>query len=270
VVRSNNDKKTVLIVTCLDPLSEGWRVIGRAILSRVKASRRILIVPRVTEMISRVNLGWEVVRESAYVERIPGLYYNEVRDRFGDRSGWYIQQFAKLGALIGEDYEVAAVWDADTLPLTDFSLGQRPASLVRFGSREFHEPYFSQIERCTGLKKKDRLSHIGQVMFVRRHWIDSFQEFVAQLNGMYWGSKLLSSISPEERYGFSEFEMLGTYFSYFHASEVGPMSTRWSRHGTRYFSHPRMADCFPWLGRIWFHLSFETWEKPLLFPKKAD
>lgn len=258
-----SDKLPSLVITaCLDPFDSDWMLIGREISGRVIASRRLLIVrDELVEAAKKTNPQWSVVSEIEYLQRIPGLRFDAVVRKFGDRAGWYVQQFAKIGALISEPFGSSVVWDADTLPLKKFDLSQAIAAVPRYGSHELNPPYFSQIGRFLGLEKEDDLSHIGQVMFVRGEWMGSFSDFVIERHGENWGVVLMDSILASEKYGFSEFELLGTFFSRFFSDQLAPMSLRWSRHGYKYFSSPRIPSQFPGLGLLWHHLSFETWEK---------
>lgn len=138
---------------------------------------------------------------------------NSIRAVTGSRSGWYIQQLAKLALLFGsvKDFDVAMIWDSDTVQVRAIK-HLDDQQRVRFAATsEFNKPYFDQIYRLLGLSRVVNHSFIAQYIVVRKKWVESLWK---ELGGNSWVDRILQTIDFSEVSGFSEYELIGTYVSH--------------------------------------------------------
>lgn len=124
-------------------------------------------------------------------------------------TGWYFQQFLKIGfAFSSYAQKYYLIWDADTLPLSKIPFEEN-GKLLFTAKKEFHQPYFSLIEKLWNLKKINNFSYIAEHMMIQT---SIMKEMIETLNAKdEWCIKIIDSITENELYGFSEFESYGTY-----------------------------------------------------------
>lgn len=145
---------------------------------------------------------------------IPNLTFKSLNEYIQEHNprlstGWYFQQFLKIGfALSTFAQKYYLIWDADTLPLSKIPFEEN-GKLLFTAKKEFHQPYFSLIEKLWGLKKVNNFSYIAEHMIIQT---SIMKEMIRNLNAEdKWYIKIMDSISKNELYGFSEFESYGTY-----------------------------------------------------------
>jgi hypothetical protein len=131
-------------------------------------------------------------------------------------TGWYFQQFLKMGFAMSEycNKEYYLTWDADTLPLCPinfFSQNNHPFFSMK---SEHHEPYFETLNNILGIEMTNKCSYIAEHMMFNK---SIMQELIEKINGnqtLYgktWFEKIIYSTNPKEQNSFSEFETYGNY-----------------------------------------------------------
>ena len=152
---------------------------------------------------------------------LPGVSYIQNRsfideNRPGFSSGWYFQQFLKMGfsqSKYARDYYL--IWDADTLPLSKIEF-EKKGRLLFTQKKEYHEEYDITMEKLLGLKKVKSYSFIAEHMLIKT---DIMREIISKISIdslRPWPFTLLMKVRPEAKSGFSEFETYGTYTSVFY------------------------------------------------------
>lgn len=151
---------------------------------------------------------------------LEGLDYDHVRKILKDktsnpRTGWYFQQFLKMGFALSKyaQHDYYLTWDSDTLPLQPINFfGPDNHPLFTMKS-EYHKPYFNSLNRLIGLGKLNNSSYIAEHMIISKTIMKELIEDIEKstIPGGVWYEKIINSIDKGEQYGFSEFETYGTY-----------------------------------------------------------
>lgn len=152
---------------------------------------------------------------------IPNVSYQQIRffidkNRPGWPSGWYFQQFLKMGfaqSKYARDYYL--IWDADTIPLSKIEF-EMDGKLLFTKKKEYHEEYFVTIDKIFGLKKIKDYSFIAEHMLIKS---DIMREIISKIPNNLdnpWPFSVLMNVRPDSKGGFSEFETYGTYVSYYY------------------------------------------------------
>lgn len=83
-----------------------------------------------------------------------------------DRTGWYLQQFLKMGYARVCDDEYYLSWDADTMPLKDIAMFSAESRPIFDLKEEFHPPYFETLSRLfhSAVVKRVEKSFISEHM----------------------------------------------------------------------------------------------------------
>ena len=150
---------------------------------------------------------------------------------YGNRSGWYLQQFVKLGfaRLASEAHYL--IWDADTVALG-------PIEMVRNGrtqmviAKERHQPYFETYERLFLIKPQLRVSAISQYMRIATVFAREMLDKIEQTHGRDWIEAVLSVLPLKCASEFSEYETYANYIHLEHPQEVEFVHRKWFRHGS--------------------------------------
>lgn len=221
-------------------------------------------------------LGCEFLDENTVV---PGLTYDSVKDCLVSRgsieknTGWYLQQFIKLGiSRICED-EYYLVWDADTIPLNPipfFDKNGRPYFNLK---REYFYAYFRTIEKLFGLKKTRRESFISEHMLfnaeITKNMLSNIEENQKLSGDSFWQKILVAcellepdNTKKDQRF-FSEFETYGTYCENFYPNLYATRKLRTLRHGTDFLGKNPSDEILEWAAKDFDTISFEQWGTPI-------
>lgn len=134
------------------------------------------------------------------------------------RTGWYFQQFIKLGwAKICKDKNYIVV-DSDTLFLNEITFVDENGCYEFTQKKEYNKPYFDTLEKLFD----GELVRQGDFSFVAEHMIfdcDIVNEMLSDImkrhpeRGSTFYEIIINSVNKEDlpRSGFSEFETYGTY-----------------------------------------------------------
>ena len=134
-----------------------------------------------------------------------------------DVTGWYLQQFLKLGFALSKyagDYYLS--WDSDTLPLHEISFfkGEHPLFTPK---KEYNPSYFTTIKKLFGLDKIVDYSFIAEHMLFKTEIVKKMLDDIMKSSvvGDDWIEKILNAGDYSMKYApFSEFETYGTYCMY--------------------------------------------------------
>jgi hypothetical protein len=158
-------------------------------------------------------------------------YISERLGQYRCRTGWYLQQFVKLGfaRVAGEDHYI--VWDADTVPLEPVKFVRNGRSQVTI-AKEFHEPYFEVFEKLLLCKPLLRFSVISQYMRVNTLFAREMLDQIERIHGVHWIDAVLSVLPLKGKSEFSEYETYANYIASVHPQSVEFVHRRWFRHGS--------------------------------------
>lgn len=153
---------------------------------------------------------------------IANLNYNKMRNLLiqhqclNKRTGWFLQQFLKLGFAKTSfcDTEYYLSWDADTLPLNKVSFFEEDRVLMAL-KKEKHKPYFDTILNLFGNQVAfNSQSFIAEHMMFSRKVVCEMIDNIENNNdliGNDWIGKIINATNPNDLNSFSEFETYGTY-----------------------------------------------------------
>lgn len=167
----------------------------------------------------------KVIDENHIVEGMSFARIDSIIKALGRRhtkSGWYYQQFLKMGFAMSRycetDYYLS--WDSDTIPLKEivfFDSDDHPCFTMK---TEFHKPYFNTMQRVLSIGKTNPNSYIAEHMMFNKQIMEEMLVKIenSNVNGKVWFEKILYSLEPEDvsTFSFSEFETYGTYCHLFH------------------------------------------------------
>lgn len=181
------------------------------------------------------------------------------------RTGWYYQQFLKMGYARHCEDSYYLIWDADTAPLkrVDMFEGEYPFFDIRM---EEHLPFFHTIENIfRDMHKAIEGSFISEHMVINCDIMNGMTQEIENnlhLQGSSWYEKILRAIEPEElpRSGFSEFETYGTYCTIRYPEQYRFRVWSSCREGNLYFEAGNLTQKErKWLAREFNAISFEKW-----------
>ena len=176
------------------------------------------------------------------------------------RSGWYFQQFLKLGvAKRDEISDHYLVWDADSIILNPLDFFDYQKRVFVATSSEHHPPYFDCLDRLYGIKKQVDFSFISEHLMFNKVLVNKMIDDLPKGSEIWW-EKIMNAVGREDIHGagFSEYE---TYGNYVYARHPGNMVSRKvpNLHNGKELlgSHPNQLSL--WLLSFGFYyVSFET------------
>jgi len=243
---------------------ETWKLTAEQLPKRIQSKKYWLIVPdEQVELFRAVTPKIiEIFPESIFTFEFEHKLIECQGKALPDRKGWYLQQLIKLSALrTTSAFERVVIWDADTVPLREINLFSETGSCSYYSGGDYHLPYFENIDRLLGLDKARPESFITQNFPILGHQIKAFFEYIERRHSKNWWEAVIESINFDEMSGFSEYEALGTFVSFFEDKAVGEkQSGAWSYGSARQVSHhlgPKKAQ----LAEIDF-LAVEDWAQP--------
>lgn len=176
---------------------------------------------------------------------VPGLSYDGLRTLItsrnanaAERTGWYLQQFLKMGYARVTDDTHYLIWDSDTMPLKDISMFDENGTPFFDIKEEYHPPYFDTMARLFDgkVKKTGDFSYISEHMLIvtdlMRSLLDAVEDNTA-LPGTSFYEKIIAAVDPAEltASGFSEFETYGCFVDTYHPGTYVRRSLRSFRRG---------------------------------------
>ena len=212
--------------------------------------------------------GCEFLDESTILD---GMTYKAVAEKISalgadtKHTGWYFQQFIKLGLSKRSKNQYYLVWDCDTIPLhpIDFFDAQKhPYFNLK---REYKARYFTTIKKLLGLKKKINESFISEHMMfdvnITKELLEKIEH--ANFNGKTFWEKILStsfSINSESERNFSEFETYATFVEYFYKKNYAKRKLNTLRYGAEFFGEVPLEKTLLWCAKTLDTMSFEKYD----------
>jgi Family of unknown function (DUF6492) len=259
-------KLNKLICVCCKRDATTWRIASKYIIQNIEADNYQVYVPddEVDFFRSISNKAFNVIGESVYAKSFSEAIRNRLPLTIKNQYGWYLQQFIKLSAAkdsIGN--ETILIWDADTVPIRKLNFITDDGKLIYYKGEEYHKPYFAFIKRLLGLDKQVDFSFIAQSFVLRASWLQDLCAQVEIKSGLTWVDAFLDAIDFSEGNGFSEYELLGTYFAHTHQELMCFVDRKWLRLGNSTIGHVNFLNQ-KWIDgslRHYDFLSFESWDK---------
>lgn len=150
-----------------------------------------------------------------------------------DRSGWIFQQLLKLSGAVGESTRFLTI-DADHLLLRPHTFFTRDGRTVFYRSREYHRPYYDNIERLLGFRPGNSLSYVAHKMLFTRSELAALRDELERRTGRPWDRAIVESLDRTQLSGFSEFELYGNW-----VAPERKYLLPWRAHS---LPHERLAD----------------------------
>lgn len=240
-------------------------------------ARRLLFVgnDEVGRLVEASDLGDRV----DFVNEEDILTFDEVNDVMKDAlkdklqgnelprgvTGWYYQQFLKMGySKICKD-EYYMTWDGDTIPCKMFSMFKEGTYTPYFDLKtEFYGDYFETLGRLfPGMGKVIGKSFISEHMLFKTEYMRELIDGIEandNIRGRKFYEKIIYAIDPDKLIGngFSEFETYGTFVALKHMTSY--MLREWHsfRLGGCFYDPKTISeDDLEWLSRDFQAISFE-------------
>lgn len=198
------------------------------------------------------------------------LSFNEVKNVIKDTkieckfTGWYFQQFLKLGysKICSEDYYL--VWDADTLPINDIYFFNNKMQPLWNLKREYVKAYFKTLQKLLNLKKSIAESFITEHMLINTNICKKMLNDIEKNNNipgnLFWEKILYSCDTSLVYQSFSEFETYGTYCYNYYKDLYGIRQLRTLRCAKEFVPYEYLnKDIINWISKDFDTISFESW-----------
>ena len=181
--------------------------------------------------------------EDFLVDTFGEIYTGFIKKTGKKLSGWYLQQFIKLGVsrYLGDRLtENFLIWDLDMIPMREvkaFTEDEPPKALVNVGGKiHIHKGYEVCYENLTNRTLEiapDGTSYVTHSLSAsKRHMEELLIQFEQGKGRDSWPWNILRAIDPEYiGYGFSEYASYVTWMLHNHPDEVEVKPRRtWSRY----------------------------------------
>ncbi len=190
------------------------------------------------------------------------------------RTGWYFQQFLKLGFAYISETEYYLTWDSDTIPLKHLSMFNHNG-VPYLDCRKYEkadEPYFLTIQNLWSdgsVKKNDFNSYITEHMIFSRKIVkEMLSEIInnSALRGDTFFEKILNAVPIKELNlsGFSEFETYATYLINKKPCEYEFRRWKNLRHGKSFFGINPTEKQLRWASEFFDAISIEDFDSHML------
>jgi hypothetical protein len=212
-------------------------------------------------------------------EVMDGLTFKNVRDmikkrdlRAIKRTGWYLQQFLKLGFAKKTKAERYLVWDGDTIPLKKLTFFDESKQVYLFNLKdEFHQPYFETMGRLfnNSITKKSAKSFISEHMMIDTNIMKKMLAEIETNNnieGKSFFEKIINAVNVKDlnSSGFSEYETYGNYILQKFPDLVGHSSLKSLRFGKFFLGAKPTKEQLNWAAKDYHTVSIEKFDKYFL------
>lgn len=160
----------------------------------------------------------EILDENNLIENVS---YESIRNLMvkhglpAKRTGWFLQQFIKLGfsfsAYCNTEYYLS--WDADTLPLRPIDFFTQNGKPMFTKKKEHNQAYFDTLEKLLSFKKYADYSFIAEHMMFSKNVVAAMLNDIehSSVNGVTWYEKIINATDSTNVNSFSEFETYGNF-----------------------------------------------------------
>ena len=148
--------------------------------------------------------------------------------KFGNRSGWYLQQLLKLYAPIVLNLDKFVIIDSDTIILKPIQFFEGDIICFNVGV-EYHVPYFEHIKKILPLEKQTNRSGICHLMPMKRTIVEDLISKVESLHSKPFWQVMIDNVDPTHYLysGMSEYELLFNFTLKYYSSECRIKELRW-------------------------------------------
>ena len=189
--------------------------------------------------------------------------YLEQRKAEG-RTGWYFQQFLKLGYALTTEEEYYLIWDADTVPIKPIEMFDDNGHPFFDIKTEYHKPYFKTIKELLNLDKTINGSFISEHMIFKTAFVREMIDEIQMTDpSQPWFLNIIDAIDDEDLpfSGFSEFETYGTYVVNKHPGCYNLRTFDSIRNGKKLFGELPSEEVCKWLSGDFSTISFENFQE---------
>lgn len=131
------------------------------------------------------------------------------------RTGWFLQQFIKLGFALSEycDTDYYLSWDADTLPLRNIEFFTSNGKPIFTKKKEHNQAYFDTLSKILELGEYADFSYIAEHMMFNKHVMTKMLGDIEKspIYGDSWYEKIINATDSTNVNSFSEFETYGNF-----------------------------------------------------------
>lgn len=127
-----------------------------------------------------------------------------------NRSGWLFQQLLKMSGNIGSCNNFLCI-DADHVLIQPHTFLAFDSSPVFYMSSEMHIPYYEMIKRISSIHNFSLLSYVSHKMLFNKEQLRLLHSDIEKNTGKIWYQGIYDNYDRQERSGFSEFELYGSF-----------------------------------------------------------
>ncbi len=220
------------------------------------------------------HIGVKFIDENKLVPNLDfGILKQKMHDLTIDTSatGWYLQQFLKLGfaSICKTKYYVS--WDADMLPIRKIKLFDESGKPFFTLKKEYLQRYFVTLKRLLNIDKTRKESFIAEHMVfdvnLVKEMLEDIQE-IADNNASFWENILYATLpeSHNDAFAFSEFETYGNWVEKKHPEAYATRKLNMFRHAKYYFGENPKNKEIAWAAKDFDTLSFEHFDTQIISP----
>jgi len=196
----------------------------------------------------------------------------------GNRTGWYYQQFLKIGfSRLCSDKKYYLIWDSDTILLNDLEFFESDGKTFITRKEEYHTPYFRTLKNLFGFDRVYQYSFISENLMINADLMNKMIKEISLLDPKkHWVTNILDSIDEKDLLiaGFSEYETYGNYVFKYNRNEFVVRDLKTMRKGAKYFGNfPNNYDLYYLKNKNYIYVTFEKYHRrklrPLLFKSIA-
>lgn len=218
------------------------------------------------------NLGVNFIDEN---QLIPNLDFAQLKKKLLElnidtkATGWYLQQFLKLGFAQVSKTKYYVSWDADMLPIRKINLFDETGKPFFTLKKEYLQRYFITLKRLLNIDKTRNESFIAEHMVFNvdlvKEMLDDIQK-IAGNNASFWENILYATL-PEARrdaFAFSEFETYGNWVEKRYPEAYTTRRLNMLRHAKYYFGENPKYKEIAWAAKDFDTLSFEHFDTQII------
>lgn len=230
---------TRVISICSLSHADVWKLTSRLLPQFVNADEYAVYVPdnEIDNFLAITDSVIEVLPQSALGESFATKLQlaMDLTDNV-KRYGWYLQQLLKIEGLLQSCADRLVIWDADCVPVKKIELFDEKGRVIYMRASEYHEEYFSMIERLLGLSRIQNQSFIIPGFPITGVWAKDFIRDIESRNGgIHWFDAIIANTDLSQQSGFSECETLGTWIANTHPDSWTTSDLAWERLGQSRF-----------------------------------
>lgn len=166
----------------------------------------------------KCNAFVEVLDENSILENISFDCVKKTLVNHGSpakRTGWFLQQFIKLGFALSEycDTDYYLSWDADTLPLRNIEFFTSDGKPIFTKKKEHNQAYFDTLSKILKLGEYADFSYIAEHMMFNKNVMTEMLGDIEKsaIDGDSWYEKIINATDSTNVNSFSEFETYGNF-----------------------------------------------------------